>query len=109
VGQSVFRGSGERAGFAQRGDSLPVVSELEKDLLGVLADLRDGAAGAFCDVPLPEGGTTRMVSTPLDFSDTRWAPGGPVPEIGQHTEEILLELGYDWERIAALRESGALP
>ena len=75
----------------------------------VVDDPQAEAAGAFCDVPLPEGGTTRMVSTPLDFSDTKWAPGGPVPEIGQHTEEILLELGYDWERISALRDSGALP
>ena len=30
------------------------------------------------------------------------------PEFGQHTEEMLLELGYDWERIAALREGGAI-
>ena len=30
------------------------------------------------------------------------------PEFGQHTEEMLLELGYDWEQIAALRDQGAL-
>ena len=50
-----------------------------------------------------------MVATPVDFSDTRWAPAGPTPECGQHTEEILLELGYDWERIGALKEQGVIP
>jgi crotonobetainyl-CoA:carnitine CoA-transferase CaiB-like acyl-CoA transferase len=32
----------------------------------------------------------------------------PPPEHGQHTEEILLEAGYDWDAISELRESGAL-
>ena len=75
----------------------------------IAEDPQAEAAGAFCTVPLPEGGTTRMVSTPVDFSHTRWAPGGPVPEAGQHTEEVLLELGYDWEKIDALKEAGVIP
>jgi crotonobetainyl-CoA:carnitine CoA-transferase CaiB-like acyl-CoA transferase len=33
---------------------------------------------------------------------------GPAPELGQHTEEVLLEAGYGWDEIAQLRESGAL-
>jgi itaconate CoA-transferase len=32
----------------------------------------------------------------------------PVPEIGEHTDRILAELGYDAERIAALRTAGAV-
>ena len=37
-------------------------------------------------------------------------PGGVAPELGQHTETILLEdLGYDWDRIASLKELGAIP
>jgi len=56
-----------------------------------------------------EGGTARMVATPVDFSDTPWAPAGASPECGQHTEEVLLELGYDWERIGALKEEGVIP
>jgi formyl-CoA transferase len=32
---------------------------------------------------------------------------GPAPEVGQHLEEVLLELGYDWDAIEALRERGA--
>jgi crotonobetainyl-CoA:carnitine CoA-transferase CaiB-like acyl-CoA transferase len=77
--------------------------------LDVVEDPQAHAAGAFVDVPLPEGGAARMVATPVDFSDTRWTPAGPSPELGQHTEEVLLELGYDWEAIGTLREKGVLP
>ena len=31
------------------------------------------------------------------------------PEVGQHTEEILLELGHNWEGIVALKERGVIP
>jgi crotonobetainyl-CoA:carnitine CoA-transferase CaiB-like acyl-CoA transferase len=68
------------------------------------------AAGAFVDVPGPDGAEgLRMVATPADFSDTRWEPQGLPPELGQHTEEVLLELGYGWDRIIALKEAGAIP
>ncbi len=33
---------------------------------------------------------------------------GPAPEHGQHTEEILLELGLEWDEIAKGKESGAI-
>ncbi|HEU4759577.1 MAG TPA: CoA transferase, partial [Dehalococcoidia bacterium] len=65
-------------------------------------------AGAFVDVPGPDGPVT-MVSTPADFSATQWRPQGLAPELGQHTEEVLLELGYDWERIVALKDQGVIP
>jgi crotonobetainyl-CoA:carnitine CoA-transferase CaiB-like acyl-CoA transferase len=82
----------------------PVQTALE-----LTQDPQAAAAGTFVDVPLNEGGTARMVATPLDFSGTPWAPAGPTPECGQHTEELLLELGFDWERIGALKEKGAIP
>ncbi len=65
-------------------------------------------AGAFVDVPSPEG-PIQGVATPADFYGTPWQPRGYVPELGQHTEEILLELDYDWDKIVALKESGAIP
>jgi len=75
----------------------------------VIADPQAEAAGAWVDVPVAEGGTARMVATPIDFSDTSWAPGGPSPECGQHTEEVLLELGFDWERIGSLKDARVIP
>ena len=73
------------------------------------------ASGGFVDVLTPDGAamgtgeTVRMVSSPVDFSHTPWEPRGPVPALGQHTEEVLLELGYDWDRIIELKEAGAIP
>jgi crotonobetainyl-CoA:carnitine CoA-transferase CaiB-like acyl-CoA transferase len=32
----------------------------------------------------------------------------PAPELGQHTEEVMLELGYTWEEIGAMRDAGAI-
>ena len=32
-----------------------------------------------------------------------------LPGIGQHTEEVLLEMGHSWEDIARLKEQGAIP
>jgi len=31
------------------------------------------------------------------------------PEHGEHSELILLELGYSWDDIAALQAAGAIP
>lgn len=35
-------------------------------------------------------------------------PQGPAPEVGQHTELTLLDLGYTWEEITALKAQGAI-
>ncbi|MEM7287985.1 MAG: CoA transferase [Actinomycetota bacterium] len=54
----------------------------------------------------PGGGTVRVVGQPIKLSDTPTIPSPAAPELGQHTEEILLELGYEWEQIAAFGDSG---
>jgi len=66
------------------------------------------ASGAFRQVEGPDG-PVPVVNTPADFYATPVGPRGIAPELGQHTEEVLLELGYDWDKIIALKESGAIP
>jgi crotonobetainyl-CoA:carnitine CoA-transferase CaiB-like acyl-CoA transferase len=57
------------------------------------------------DFEHPHHGPVKMLGIPVRLSETPGSLRTPAPEFGQHTEEILLDLlGYDWERIAALRE-----
>jgi crotonobetainyl-CoA:carnitine CoA-transferase CaiB-like acyl-CoA transferase len=56
----------------------------------------------------PVLGKTRMVGFPWDFSRTPASIRREAPEFGQHTEEILLELGYGWEDITRLRDEKAI-
>jgi len=56
------------------------------------------------DFDHPSWGKTKMLGCPYKFSKTPAKQRMPAPEFGQHTEEILLELGYDWEDIVKFRD-----
>lgn len=73
----------------------------------VIADEQVRAAGAFCEVP-DAGSTTTFPATPADFGGTPWAPRSMAPEHGEHTDEVLAELGLDESKRAALRERGVI-
>jgi crotonobetainyl-CoA:carnitine CoA-transferase CaiB-like acyl-CoA transferase len=74
-----------------------------------VADPMARAAGGFVTVPVEGGDPVEMVASPVDFGGTPWAPRSMPPEFAQHTEEVLLELGHDWDRIIELKELGAIP
>jgi formyl-CoA transferase len=67
-----------------------------------------GVNGYLPTVTAHDGSQYRIVAAPVHFSGHTTAPPGPAPELGQHTEEVLLEAGLDWETIGALREGGGL-
>ena len=50
----------------------------------------------------------RTVGVPVQLSETPAQVRGPAPELGQHTEEALLALGYDWDGITTLRDDGVI-
>jgi crotonobetainyl-CoA:carnitine CoA-transferase CaiB-like acyl-CoA transferase len=46
-----------------------------------------------------------MVGLPVSLSETPGSIRRVAPELGQHTEEILMDvLGWDWDRIGELRD-----
>jgi len=57
----------------------------------------------------PQHGPTKMVGIPVGLSETPGSVRRAAPELGQDTELVLMEvLGWDWDRIQALREKEAI-
>jgi crotonobetainyl-CoA:carnitine CoA-transferase CaiB-like acyl-CoA transferase len=81
----------------------PIQSPIE-----VSNDKQAIANNYFVNVNHPVWGSIKVVGFPWDFSETPASWRREAPEFGQHTEEILLEIGYTWEDIGKLREEKAI-
>jgi crotonobetainyl-CoA:carnitine CoA-transferase CaiB-like acyl-CoA transferase len=54
------------------------------------------------------GPAMRAVSSPAQFDGRPLGPVPRAPEHGQHTEELLLEHGYSWEQITAMKDADTI-
>lgn len=78
----------------------------------VVADPQFDTRAVFADLPANRGGARatrpRVVAAGhITAADGPQVPRPP-PRLGEHTEEVLREIGFDDARIAALRASGAV-
>lgn len=64
--------------------------------------------GYIIDASDAAGNTVRVVGSPIELSHTPAKVSAVAPELGQNTEEVLLEVGYNWDEISALRKAGAI-
>jgi formyl-CoA transferase len=78
------------------------------DVRDVMADPQFAALGSLVRVPDPELGSVLMQNVLFRLSDTPGKIETAGPSIGQHTEEVLGELGLDADAIAELRRQGAV-
>jgi len=56
----------------------------------------------------PRMGTSNLVGSPINMSDTPPRFFRPAPLLGEQTDEILIRLGFDKEAIQELRSTGAI-
>jgi len=64
--------------------------------------------GIVVETEHPAAGRLRAAPGAARFSATPEPVLRPAPELGEHTDEVLAELGYTAEELAALRADGAL-
>jgi crotonobetainyl-CoA:carnitine CoA-transferase CaiB-like acyl-CoA transferase len=48
-----------------------------------------------------------LPTNPVQFDGQSVIPSG-APEHGQHTEEVLMDAGIDWDTITKYKDSGAI-
>lgn len=73
-----------------------------QDTLQAAADTQVRANGY-----IARAGELELAASPVQF-DTTPASLGPAPEFAAQTEQILTELGFDWDRILAFKAQGAV-
>ena len=56
----------------------------------------------------PLMGPVRMAGPMIQMTETPLAAHGPSPTLGEHTDDVLREIGFDDEHIAAMRAAGVL-
>jgi crotonobetainyl-CoA:carnitine CoA-transferase CaiB-like acyl-CoA transferase len=65
------------------------------------------ANGYLGAVELGDGAMLPMVTSPVQFGGGA-APVHRAPEVGEHTEDVLLRSGLEWDEITALKGAGAI-
>jgi len=84
---------------AARIPAVPMLSPEE-----VIEHPQMAARSAFPEIPHRGRGRIRVTALPFHVDHRPVAPGGPAPyRVGEHTRQVLRELGYDAERIRALQ------
>ena len=102
-----FRGK-TTAEWLERFEKAGVPAATVNDPTSVASDPRVVAADSIIEVDHPQVGPTRQARSPARFSRTPASEQGPAPGLGEHTDEVLGEVGYDAETIERLRQAGVL-
>lgn len=97
-------GSKPRSEFVEELNKTDCIWAAANDYSEVAEDPQIIANDYVVDFDHPAHGPVKLVGIPVKLSKTPGEIKKPAPEFGQHTEEVLQELGYSWEEIGKLNE-----
>lgn len=78
------------------------------DLAGFFADPQVRHNRTWEDVEDPDAGTTRYLKHPVRYSQTPASLRRHPPRLGQHTDEVLREAGFDTGEVRRWRDAGVI-
>jgi len=79
-----------------------------QDPVEVINDPQAWANDCFLPFDHPIHGPMHWVNSPVRLSKTPAAVRRAAPEFNQHTEEVLLEMGFTWDDITKLKDAGII-
>jgi crotonobetainyl-CoA:carnitine CoA-transferase CaiB-like acyl-CoA transferase len=74
----------------------------------ILADEHLNAIGYFRTIHHPTEGNIREISVPTEWSASQPTVGRHAPQLGEHTADVLMEVGFDRQTIDGLLEQGII-
>jgi crotonobetainyl-CoA:carnitine CoA-transferase CaiB-like acyl-CoA transferase len=74
----------------------------------LFADPHLNASGGLADIHLPDGRSARTPLLPVSMDGQRLQNRRDPPQIGQHTRDVLNEIGFSMHDVAELTRSGAI-
>ena len=81
--------------WAERFDAHDVWWAPAQSMPEVVEDPQMHAVGAFIEIENPGGDPIPSVNSPITFRGSPLRVGRPIPRLGEHTAEVLAELGIE--------------
>lgn len=109
--QAIFRerfAEGTTEHWVKRLEDQDILCAPVRSLQEALADPQTEVNRMITEMEHPSAGTVRVLDSPIRMSGTPNRLRHPAPMLGEHNADVLRELGYAEERIAALVDEGAI-
>ena len=89
-------------------DKIDIPNQVPATLDELIDDPQLRASGLVGEEEHPTEGKLRALGSPTYWNDTPSPALSPAPRLGEHTGEVLAQLGYTAEELRALAEEGAV-